>query len=380
VRSDGAIAYIHNVDRDLEGYGYYRVGTSSPDNTVTGTATYVRKPCIAMSTLGRNGRFGNQLFQYAFLATYARRHDLRIETPRWIGRELFGLNDPPQSRLWPTVYDWSNRVDEALMPNLDRVLGNVNVWGWFQYHTSYYAFGKNHLRSLFRPVPSVREEMERRMRKLRARGRTLFGVHMRRGDYGYGRFVPALVQWYLTWLAEVWPQLSEPVLYLATDDPETVAPAFAAYRPVVSGDIGAEWKQASYYPDFYALMSCDLLAVSNSSFSIAASMLNERAALFVRPDRSTGGLRGCDPWNTEVLLEPDPPQALSPMSSRAEDFIRELTELVEEGSIREALAFYDTNRGSHSLDRENGPRVDSLVAKVRLCYYRRNDPAPAGAG
>ena len=46
-----------------------------------------------MSTLGSNGRFANQLFQYAYVKLYALRHGLEPMLPRWVGNELFGLDD-----------------------------------------------------------------------------------------------------------------------------------------------------------------------------------------------------------------------------------------------------------------------------------------------
>lgn len=49
---------------------------------------------ISFSKLGTNyGRFGNQLFQYAFLRTQAERLGVKFYCPKWIGDEIFSLND-----------------------------------------------------------------------------------------------------------------------------------------------------------------------------------------------------------------------------------------------------------------------------------------------
>ena len=57
---------------------------------------------ISMSTLGRMGRFGNQIFQYGFLRLYGRIHGLQVEVPDWVGRWLFDLDDPyPGAPLRP---------------------------------------------------------------------------------------------------------------------------------------------------------------------------------------------------------------------------------------------------------------------------------------
>ena len=72
-------ALIEQIDDFLEQQGFERVATTTPYHPSWGDAFYVRKPVITMSTLGRNGRFANQLFQYAFLKIYARERDLRVE-------------------------------------------------------------------------------------------------------------------------------------------------------------------------------------------------------------------------------------------------------------------------------------------------------------
>ena len=52
---------------------------------------------------------------------------------------------------------------------------------------------------------------------------------------------------------------------------------------------------------------CDILAISNSSFSFAASMLNESAHLFLRPHLLYKKLIPFDPWDSEILLTDDKP-------------------------------------------------------------------------
>jgi hypothetical protein len=58
-----------------------------------------------MWCLGRLGKFGNQLIQYAFLRIYAHRHGLGVETPRWVGQKIYGFSDPAPKRLRAPVVD-----------------------------------------------------------------------------------------------------------------------------------------------------------------------------------------------------------------------------------------------------------------------------------
>ncbi|CAM9348504.1 unnamed protein product [Phaeothamnion confervicola] len=55
--------------------------------------------------------------------------------------------------------------------------------------------------------------------------------------------------------------------------------------------------------DWWLMRQADALAVSNSSLSFSAAMLNDPAgAAFFRPDPAAGGLRSFDPWNDLPIL------------------------------------------------------------------------------
>ena len=88
---------------------------------------------ITMSSLGSNGRFGNQLFQYAFAKLYALRHGATAAFPPWEGQQLFDLDDPPCAGLaLPTLRfngfsDEDRRLWERNDPPID-----IDLWGYFQ--------------------------------------------------------------------------------------------------------------------------------------------------------------------------------------------------------------------------------------------------------
>jgi hypothetical protein len=50
---------------------------------------------VTVSCLGNMGRFGNQLFQYAYARAYAESIGAELHTPDWIGRQLFAGVDEP---------------------------------------------------------------------------------------------------------------------------------------------------------------------------------------------------------------------------------------------------------------------------------------------
>lgn len=268
---------------------------------------------LTKSNLGQNGRFGNQVFQYAFMKIYARHYNMKIETSQWIGQYLFGHKDPLITKKLPVVRPSekdlkvifnSKKADEK---NLR--LKNVDLQGSTNYHSKYYSKYKDYYRSLFVPVPSIEKEMNKGLSILRSKGNTIVGLHLRRGDYldykGHYAYYAAPASWYIAWLDVVWRKLDKPVLFIASDEPLTVVQQFAKFNPVTSQDLnmyGNLKPEAYFYPDFYLLSQCDLMAISNSSFSFAASMLNTRSKLFLRPQQSTQKLIKYDPWNDQVKL------------------------------------------------------------------------------
>ncbi len=233
-------------------------------------------PLVTFSNLGRLGQFGNQLFQYAFMRLLADSMDGNYACPAWIGQELFGLVDPPIPSESPAE--------------------RFEIAGWFQYHTAFYRPHRERIRQWFTFKEPPVEEPE---------GCDLIAIHLRRGDYATSTkgfaFVPP-DEWYMRWLDSIWDSYTSPILYISTDDSAAAGP-FQKYEPLIG--LGFE-------ADFYVMTQAKALAISNSTFSFAAAMLNTQAREFVRPviDRypMTGSLQRFDPWDSEPLLHRDRPE------------------------------------------------------------------------
>lgn len=90
---------------------------------------------ISFNELGRYGRFGNQLFQYAFLRTTARRLGVKFFCPPWAGDEIFQLNDDSErsrvpgstARTYRQPLDRCGFLDSAL-----RIEDGTDILGYFQ--------------------------------------------------------------------------------------------------------------------------------------------------------------------------------------------------------------------------------------------------------
>ncbi len=258
---------------------------------------------LASTSLGWHGRFGNQLLQYGVLRLYAERHGLTLEVPPWPGRHLYGLGDPLPGPALPRLPE--REVEAGVMASLGStggaVLADRDVTAYFCGDTSFLAPHRKAFQGFFTPGPYIRPWTDALTTRLRAAGRTVVALHIRRGDFGWGPFWMAPESWYLRWLDAVWPGLDQPVLYVATDDPHCLS-AFAAYRPLSARELAEPIPGAEFLTDFQVLCEADLVAVSNSSFSFVATMLNRRARSVVRPDRVRQALLPYSPWSSPVLL------------------------------------------------------------------------------
>jgi hypothetical protein len=263
------------------------------------------KPVVRMSTLGHNGRFANQLYQYGYLRLYAKREGLIAECPPWIGCALFGHQATLGQDELPVYREDKGETDAMIRFDADQHPKDFELWGYFQ-DSRHWAAEPAAFRALFEPLPFLKKPLDEAIGRLRQPGQTLVAIHLRRGDFtGGATFWPAPEAWYLRWLERVWPTLVNPVLYVASDDAASVLPQFAAYCPKSNRDLNVTVNGAEFYPDFYVMSQCDVLAISNSTFSFAAAMMNQHAKLFARPDPASENLIAFDVWSSPAQLRKD---------------------------------------------------------------------------
>lgn len=259
-----------------------------------------RRRALTVRTLG-TGKWGNEVFWYMFGKTYAHRHGLEFQTDPWAGNTLVGASDPPIARTLPDVHEKPvHGVRDTVIPH-GPPLADVNATGYFQYHTSYYAPDRDRIRDWFRPAPEMDAVLGPAWTRLRARGRTAVGIHVRRGDYGFSYFYRTPIHWYIELLDRLWPTLDAPFLYVASDALDEVLPQLARFSPASAADLGAPLPAHDFYRDFYALQHCDVLLIPNSTFSFAASMLNEGLQAAYRSHLPSRGFVPFDPWQSKPL-------------------------------------------------------------------------------
>ncbi|MEO1352710.1 MAG: alpha-1,2-fucosyltransferase [Cyanobacteria bacterium J06635_15] len=295
----------------------------------------VHQPVLTMSSIGQLGRFGNQLFQYAFLRICAEKSGATVECPPWVGQTLFGHSDASISKRLPPAVECNDEreilfdIIPEFIPFLEKLanakstrvssevletgLSNVDLWGFFQFNTRCLQSHRQYFRSLFQPVSDLKSALEQGLNRLRSKGKMIVGIHIRRGDYmteprlGFTLAFPT--KWYCEWLDQTWDELEDPILFLCSDDLDSIVHDFDKFSPVTSKDLAIQLPERlknlaiEFYIDFFMLSNCDVVVTSNSNFSFVACLLNQRAKLFVRPywDFSSK-FEVFDPWDSDPLL------------------------------------------------------------------------------
>ena len=258
---------------------------------------------ITMASLGNNGRFANQLFQYAYVKLYALRHGLTLAIPAWQGNQLFGLDGDascaglqlPEIRFAPFT------KDDLLLWKMHEPPVDVDLCGYFQEIPECW---RNH-RALLRRMFSLSAEHQSAFDEWRhevthAGRRTLVAVHVRRGDYRYFqqpnlpwfRLIPE--EWYIAWLRTVWPSLRDPLLYVATDEPHAILPLFREFKSTTPGPTIAAIPE--HVRDFEILRRADYLAICNSSFSRMAAILAPPTQKCFCPSLQMQSFALYEPW------------------------------------------------------------------------------------
>src|SRR5262249_21771606 len=260
---------------------------------------------ITMSTLTEPGAgFANQLWRYAYVKLYALRHGLTPAFPAWEGNQLFGLADKPCAGFafprisYPGFADNDREFWDWDYPPID-----IDLHGSFQEIPECWRRHRALLRNLFQLPPEEQNAIDAWRETVTRNGeRTLVAIHVRRGDYRdlqlleapWFRLVPE--DWYLDWLRAIWPTLRDPLLFVATDEPDTVKPLFAEFETTSANFDSPARQLPAHVCDFEIPRRADYLAICNSSFSRMAAILAPSTQKCFIPSFQTQSFAPYEPW------------------------------------------------------------------------------------
>ncbi len=258
------------------------------------------RPRICSATLATHGRFAHNVLEYVLLRLYAEKFGYRLETPDWVGGYYFDLDDPKPSGGLKPMHFARRILNDLVTGRRDDPRPDVDILSplfLFDHREEW----RERVQSWLRPRPDWLPHVDPAMQALKRRGNTVVALHIRRGDFVWFRYTITETAWYVDWLKALWPTLDRPVLYIATDDPATIAD-FAEFAPVSLDDLARDgsvqpWTGLEFLQDFHVLMNADVLGVSaQSGYSQLAALLNRNARLFVEPDAAARRIRPYSPW------------------------------------------------------------------------------------
>jgi hypothetical protein len=261
------------------------------------------------------GRWGNQVIQYAFLKTCAKRWGWSIQVRPWMGSEWFGHVDAPLSAKLKQFDERS--VGVYPVPPTKEVVADRDYRGWAQFYSTWYAPDRDYIQGMFQLTAEHAERFVQPIERLRTTGETIIGMHFRTGDNGWKNFYLSPIPWWKAWLARHWHDYHHPVLLIVAQD-YSVADMFSAYKPVTPVSVGVEYSPKPYphycyldedmkrktplemdfFPDWCLLANCDVVVGSNSTFSWTAAWVNPKLREYWRTQLPTASIERESVWSS----------------------------------------------------------------------------------
>ena len=239
---------------------------------------------IGFNHLGRLGRLGNQMFQYAALRGIAANAGVNFCLPVYNDRLDDGAGNKVKTELFdcfemstvssmniqtidvdrPIVPEGQFHYNENIHKNCDDW---VSIYGFFQ-SEKYFKNVEDIIRQDFTFEEEIRKPCEQMLGSLYAADvdPTIIGLHIRRGDYLTNQNHAALDISYYEKALEMFP--SDATVIVFSDDP-----AWCHDQPIFSDDRFMISENTNGYVDMCLMSMCTDFIIANSSFSWWAAWL-----------------------------------------------------------------------------------------------------------
>lgn len=220
---------------------------------------------MSVLALKMMGRFGNQLFQYAFARAYAEQHGMELQTQPWVGEHIFEIT-PNAIRV---NCDMLRQHDEKSLLLEGHAAGEDFTYCSYSQNDNCLIYTKSDLRRWFKFRPNV----ETALRNYWApHCRPFVVAHRRVGDY-LGYSYPVVAKESYRRVAEKMG-LADRLQWITEEEPH------------VCPEIPAEY---AFICDFWRLMQAPVLLRGNSCFSWWAGALGDGDVWSPRIDGRVGG-------------------------------------------------------------------------------------------
>lgn len=201
------------------------------------------------------GRFGNQLFQYAYARAYAEKHGVELRTWPWIGEKIFEISHR---------HDIKDGVERHTEQTANGKTG-IELRSYFQNQDSL-IYTREDCRRWFKFRPEIKAALDRIPSD---ESETV--AHRRVGDFaGYGYPVVSKRSYddFLT-------RMGHYTYVMVCEEDPTRSPDFTG--------------ELEFLPDFWRIMRADFILRGNSSFSWWAATLSNARVFSPIIDHKEGG-------------------------------------------------------------------------------------------
>jgi len=258
------------------------------------------------SSLGANGRFGNQMFQYAALFSIAKDNNCDIVIPESVDRKDFPLSGPyeilnafpdlsatklPREELVGSVEQQYRESGFSYDQNFRLIKPNVDIHGYFQSEMYFKKF-RNELLEEFKFSPDVISSAIAKVEDFRTFSgcENLCAIHIRRGDYQNNPDYHTNLsgEYYNTAMQHMVTAFSDVHAVIFSDDIEWCKLNLPAGMSYSNAD--------SQFEDMCMMSLCDLHIIANSSFSWWGSWLSNSKRTIA--PKAWFGPRGPDNWSS----------------------------------------------------------------------------------
>lgn len=274
--------------------------------------------CIQSSLFGSSnaGRFGNQFFQLLFFHILSEKFNYQIRLPDWNNQIIFenhNFASPfPTEKIYnlESIYSRTEGPESTftILNHLINQSSNViDIIGSFQFNTNTLYKYRNLLSNkfIFTSASTIIKNKFIGIKKYS----DLICIHWREGDYNdFNNQHPYF------WksnekklLAEIKRLINiagnQSIIYLASDNPTFIVDFLKSEDiQVITSENFTSNSNEFFLWDFMALVESTILIASNSSMSLAATLLNNSGKIFVRANSPTEEFTPFTPWETAILI------------------------------------------------------------------------------
>lgn len=241
------------------------------------------KKQLTMSSLGSNGRLGNQLFQYASLMGLSMKFNADLCLGDWSYRDHFNHSFPSALPDCPQVI----KVKEPTfkyVPNWPYIEENqaVDIWGYLQ-SEKYWKHCEGHVRKALTFKPEFVEQCRARFDEEDLKD--VIAISIRRGDFvsnpNYEQL--PIVSYYILALFEHFPDWRKRNIIIFSDDIPYCRVHFNTLENVMYSENNSDIE------DICLMSQCKDFIIANSTFSWWGAYLSNTKGKIIRPKKIFAG-------------------------------------------------------------------------------------------